>query len=393
MKKIFLTVFFMFSFILLCSCKSNPDTMSHLTSDSMNNDPGTEEVETASPIKINSGISLECSYSYDVLSQACNSKPIRSMYWLSDNEILIECYDYEHTETDVNFDVVWLVWNLKENTFYTLYEFETKSCQPISALYQTGDILQVTSFGGEHRTIDLKTKKAVAEENESTGVLDPLTTFYDFETNTLFYFEDGQIWKSSNGQKIPLCQVTNNDYPHSLTLSPDKKTFAFSSVYHDAWVREIVLIDLETLEISRIEKEMTMPYLCWIDNQLCCIENTEYGITYFYYGPTLDVAMELTFPNPAEFYVRFNSGLYNLGAQGNKIPMTQEYRNENGKWIAELYLLSAEDGILTKELLLSADNQNITSAILSPDGSKIMITYFKAFDGASNTVSVYSIQS
>ena len=381
LKSKFFSLLLVFSLVFLFACSEDQ-------SKSISGASGTEE----DPIHLSeSGIMLEYEYPYDLITKNLDNKSIRSMLWLSESEILIESHEYKYTEDDYFYNMAWVLWDFKNNTFEELYQFETKSFQPISDFRLEGNILEVTSFGGEYRVLDLETKELISSGNEGLSSEESLSTFYDYDTDTLFYFEDGQIWKSSAGNITSLCKVTGNDLPHSLSLSPDKKSFAFSSVFHDAWVREIVIVNLETLEVTRIQKELTMPYLCWLDNQLCCIESTESGNARFYYGADLDMALELTFPDPQNFSIKLMSGYYNLGQQADEIPLVQEYLNVDGEWIAELYLLSAENGTIVRRPILTALDQNITSVLLSPDGTKILVGHYKAFQGDDNLLSVYQL--
>lgn len=407
-RRFFALLFLAAALSLLCSCAPTQSTSPAGSGSSNSSADGSQAGEDPSGSSASkppaggfetlAGVSARLTVPYQELTARCGYGIIGNFIWLSEDELLLEGYDYTMLEDRVDYHVGWFLWNIEEDQLSPLYKFDTNDWQQLSAASWDGGLLQLTAFGGEHLTLDPENQTVVKEPNSNVNGLDPLTTFYDAGSGALFYFEDHQIWRSCGGSTVPICRLDASHFPRTLTLSPDKKTFAFVSVRWDAFVREIVTVDMESLAVTRIEKECVMPFACWLDDQLCLIENlnemvgdVDVAISRFYYGPKLAQNYDIVYPDPNNFFVHFESGFYNLGQQDGMIPMVREYKAENGDWRAELGFLYPENGAPVIRVLVEGKEENFLRFALSPGGTRLLMRHCGAFTGQNDRITIFDV--
>lgn len=329
----------------------------------------------------------------DTLSAGCQVEHISNYLWLSEEEVMIESMHYEAKEASADFDVRWFVWNIHSGKLEELYRYQDESYNQIAQVNRLPEgKIEVLLFGGQLRKIQ-RTSQTLLEASQGGGSnQDPLTTYYDLQTGALFFFEDQQIKMQKDGTVRSLYTLSKNKFPRTLTISPDKATLAFSNVTHDAFVGETVVVDLKSGAVQTISKGLVMPYYCWLDNNLCAIENRDEGDTKIYYGEGLKQELVLEYPVPGSGYLYFESGTPNLGEQMGDIPVAREYRAVDGEWVSQTGVLRWKEEKPEFQMQPPLHNEGISHLALSPKGEQLLFVHSEAFTGKNETLTIVPIQ-
>lgn len=370
---------FVLTLTLLCGCAAKQQGSSTVPSAS------TELVGETLPYK--EGLLI------NTLSAGCQVEHVSNYIWLSEDEVILESMHYEAKDASADFDVRWFIWDIHTGKLEELYRYQEESYNQITQVRSLpGNEIEVLLFGGQLRKVKRGSKTLLEESCGGDSNQDPLTTYYDLEMDTLFFFEDQQMKMKKDGTVTSLYTLSKNNFPRTLTVSPDKMTLAFSSVTHDAFVGETVIVDLNSGLVQTISKEMVMPYYCWLNNNLCAIENRDEGDTKIYYGESLEQEIVLEYPVPGSGYLYFESGAPNLGEQMGYIPFVREYRAADGEWLSEAGVVGWKEGkpVIQKQVLLH--NEGIVHLALSPRGEKLLYVHSEAFTGKNETLTIASLQ-
>ncbi|WP_312100842.1 hypothetical protein [Pygmaiobacter massiliensis] len=366
-----------FVLVMLCSCTS----ASHISST-----PVPEPSNTPSLPYQAGGISV------DALHEACQRKSVGSYLWISEEELILESAVYPSKSTAEKYDVIWFLWNISTGEIKSIYHGRPSTYNSIAKVSTTSTgMLEIKLFGGEIVTInrDAKTGERVADTSYNAS--DPLTTYFDSELQALFFCENQQMKILKDNNLTVLYTLSSNSYPRCLSVSPDKSTFAFAVAKGDAWVSETILIDLNSLSVSSIQKDFVAPYYCWLENRLCAIENRDEGTTKIYYGDNLEQEILIEYPVPSSGFFYFEAGQDNLGAQNGLIPFAKEYQTVNGEWISEVNLLFLDNGTPKIQTVAVFHNENIFNLTLSPKGDKLFFSHFEAFTGKNPWLTIATV--
>lgn len=368
---------FALTFTLLCGCAATQQ----------GNSTGAAAQFVAETLPYQEGLLV------DTLSAGCQVEHVSNYIWLSEDEVILESMQYEANEKSPDFDVRWFVWNIHTGAIEELYRYQEETYNEIAQVKSLpGDEIDVLLFGGQLRKVKRASKTLLEETRNGEPEQDPLTTYYDLQTGTLFFFEDQQMKMKKDGAVTSLYTLSENNFPRTLTVSPDKTTLAFSSVTHDAFVGETVIVDLNSGVVKTISKGMVMPYYGWLDNNLCAVENRDEGDTIIYYGEELAEEVVLEYPVPGSGYLYFESSAPNLGEQRGYIPVVREYRAADGEWLSEAGILEwkEEKPVIQMQILLH--NEGIAHLALSPQGQQLLLVHSEAFTGKNEALTIASLQ-
>lgn len=336
----------------------------------------------------------EVGLSVERLCQACQTDAMINYLWLSDEEIFLDGTKMSEQDGKLRFDVRWFLWTPGTGELRRIYEGIQAEYGTISEVTQsTADTLVLRWFGGGQKELHLETASLTDALPPAAAGLDPLTTCFDAEQNRLFFL-DGQQLKLRTAKGIEvLYTLPPNHYPRTLTLSPDKKKFAFSVVNGPATAAGVVTVELDTLTATFVEKTMVMPFYCWLGDELYAIENREEGTSKIYYGPELRQELAVEYPVKAagNGFLDLAEDKENLGGKKEKIPFVKEYRAESGEWKGEVGLLSAPKQKPVLETLATLTEKNIAATALSPNAKKLLFVTAEAFTGKNSFLQIVSV--
>lgn len=201
-----------------------------------------------------------------------------------------------------------------------------------------------------------------------------------------FSLRGGQlIHTETDGSETALYTFEEREALGPIAVSPDGTRLAFGVIQYEIMVKQIVVADLSAGRTSVIPVEAAAPWLCWIGDAPCLIEQCEEGELIIRYGTELAEVFRWQAPDPMNWMVGVEPN-----GKGQAV-LALEYLTEEGVWHREASLLAGGADGIEQRPLLSTDDGRIGAFALSQDARYLSLIARNQEGGAAQLL-VYVLE-
>lgn len=290
-------------------------------------------------------------YPIDLFEEKLDDCEIGSFIWLDEENLLIRTTKNKNTQ-------LWK-YNIIEDFAVQIFDLHFENNYSISRVEKNDKGYNITEFGGNFYEIENDSLINYSKGIENTNDYE---VFVDIKDGNAYYYDFSEksiIGKNKILYSFPASDIMN--FPRHISISPDNNLLSFSCLGGEYNIEKNITIDLINNNIEENKVGLIAPYFLWIDNRPAYIDVSNDNSIVFYFPDNQEkIKIEL------EGQGYFSSGLYNLGAQKNKLLFSGEGDKKDIVYIIDLKNYDIKS-------VYSQDDELCSTFALSPDCTKIAI--------------------